>query len=378
MCGANCVDAAAVVCVTGANGFLGSQIVKQCLHAGYRVRATVRNANDTRKTQHLKKLAGAATSLEILSAEMGPEGSTGFHEAIAGCHAVIHTATPFAGSEISTEDVHSAVFGTLAVLRASAEAGVKTVIMTSSMCAATPVTEGAIFSEEIWADAQPQVKNGNKYAASKILAELAAWELMRAEKPNFRLVTILPATIVGPGLRNGLDFTNRVLLSMMKSGWKGNEFPDESLSFIDVRDCAAHHIAAMEQEIASGRYFSAAHSMHWNEIGLLLKDVNPKVPLARQCSDPSDPTWIDRTRQDSLGVHIREVPEIFCDAARYFTKMGVKDAENFVDMAPGRCSVQMSDSPPPPAPSKQGRRVSSLCTNPWLAFTHCKDDGHGP
>jgi len=368
---------APVVCVTGANGFLGSEIVKQCLLMGYRVRATVRNAADLRKTQHLRKLAGATTNLEILSAEMGPETSIGFGEAIAGCSAVFHTASPFSGGKISKEDVHTAVFGTLAILRACEQAGVKTVIMTSSMCAAMPESDGNTFCETNWSDPQLQVQHGNTYAASKILAERAAWEMVRKENPNFRLVTILPATIVGPGLRNDLGFTNRLLLSMMKSGWPGNQFPDESLSFVDVRDCAAHHIAAMEQETASGRYFSAAHSMHWNEIGTLLKEINPKAPMAKCCSDPCDPTSIDRTRQDDLGVHIRELPEILCDAAQYFRKMGVQDALNFVDMAPSGCSVQvLACRRADPYHCVSGKRSSILCMNPWLAFTQCDDSGH--
>jgi nucleoside-diphosphate-sugar epimerase len=58
------------VCITGANGFLASHIVAQCLANGYDVRGTVRNTQDTRRTQHLRELDGAFERLELFSAEM--------------------------------------------------------------------------------------------------------------------------------------------------------------------------------------------------------------------------------------------------------------------------------------------------------------------
>mmetsp|Transcript_51672 Transcript_51672/g.82097 ORF Transcript_51672/g.82097 Transcript_51672/m.82097 type:complete len:379 (-) Transcript_51672:347-1483(-) len=363
---------APVVCVTGANGFLGSHIVEQLLLAGYRVRGTVRNATDLQKTKHLRKLNGASARLELFSAEMRPENSIGFDVAIEGCSAVIHTASPCNGSSFSNEDVHSAVFGTLAVLRASQRAGVKTVVMTSAMCAASPQLDGAIICETNWADAKTHVENGNKFSASKILSEQAAQELLRMEKPDFRFVAILPSCIVGPSLNDELGFTNSCLLSMMKCGFNGGECPNDSLSFIDVRDCAAHHIAAMELELAEGRYLSAASSMHLNDLAMVLKEINPSIAPIKLCDDPCAPTVIDRTLQDTLKVNTREMPEILCDAAKFFRKTGMKDARNFVEVCPTRCTARRVRFDC----SRHSKRSSVLCTNPWAMYTYC-DDSHG-
>lgn len=351
---------APAVCVTGANGFLGSHIVQQLLQAGYRVRGTVRNSADLNKTKHLLSLPGASARLELLSAEMRPEDSVGFDDAIDGCSAVIHTASPCKANNSSTEDVHSAVFGTLAVLRASQRAGVKTVVMTAAMSNAAPRMEGAIICETNWGDAQEHVKQGNRYSASKILAEEAAWKLVQSEKPDFRLVSILPASIVGPSLSTDVGLTNRCVLSVMKNGFQGGECPNESFSFIDVRNCAAHHIAAMEQETAHGRYLSAANSMHFNDVLMTLKDINPRLPPCNLCEDPCAPTLIDRTRQDSLGVSIKEMPEILCGLAKYFKGIGVKDAKNFVDARP---TVRSSCSR-----ASCSRRSSAVCMNTWTMY----------
>jgi nucleoside-diphosphate-sugar epimerase len=354
-----------VVCVTGASGFLGSHVVEQCLLAGYVVRGTVRNAADLKKTKHLKKLVGASTRLELFSAEMRPEDSVGFDDAFRGCSAVIHTASPCTGTVFSSEDVHSAVFGTLAVLRASQRAGVKHVVMTSAMCAAQPRNEGAVICETNWADAHDHATNDNKFSASKILAEQAAWAMVRQEKPDFRLATILPTSIVGPSLSDDVGLTNRCLLSVLKGGCQcgGGEIPDESLSFIDVRDCAAHHIAAIEQDSAEGRYLSSASSMHMNEIAKILKDINPRLPPVKLCEKPCSPTLIDRTRQDSLGVNVREMAEIISDAASYFNKIGVKDARNFVELNPSRCSKEADYS----SIQDDSKRCIQISFNAWIS-----------
>jgi nucleoside-diphosphate-sugar epimerase len=330
-----------IVCVTGANGFLGSNIVKQCLQAGYRVRGTVRNAEDVQATKHLRSLSGASTHLELFSALMGPENSTGFDDAVRGCTAVIHTASPARGKYLSCEDVHSAVFGTLAILRACNRAGVKTVVMTSAMCAATSSVDGAVIHEENEVDPRIHVESGNRFAASKILAETAAWELVREEKPDFRFVTILPSCIVGPSLRGDVGFTNRCLGEWMKQGFQSTVCPNASVSFIDVRDCAALHITAMEKESAQGRYLSAASSMHCNDVAALLKEVNPKIPIARPCAYPCEASLIDRTRQDSLGVKVREIREILWDMKAYFSSGAVKDALSLAEDTSHGCSVRV-------------------------------------
>lgn len=243
-----------IVCVTGANGFLGAHIVSQCLNKGYRVHATVHDCSDPLKTQHLKKLKGASERLSLFEAEMRSENSTGFLQAISGCSAVIHAASPGTDdSTLSTEDVHAAVFGTLAVLRASKAAGVQTVVMTSSARAATSTfgrNRGAraapsLGSETEWADPKQQVQEGKLYDASKTLSEWAAWEFMKKEQADFKLITILPARIVGPNLS-----------SRISTSWP--VCSEDSSDLVNVRDCAAQHIAALRPSVASGRYFSTA------------------------------------------------------------------------------------------------------------------------
>ncbi|KAI3472700.1 hypothetical protein Pfo_030966, partial [Paulownia fortunei] len=81
------------VCVTGASGYIASWLVKFLLQRGYTVKASVRDLNDPKKTQHLLALDGAKERLQLIKANLLEEGS--FDSVVEGCDGVFHTASPF-------------------------------------------------------------------------------------------------------------------------------------------------------------------------------------------------------------------------------------------------------------------------------------------
>ena len=79
--------------ITGASGFIATQLVKQLLEKGYTVRGTVRSAKDERKTEVLRNLAEALPgTLELHEADLLHDGS--FDRVVEGAHFVFHTASP--------------------------------------------------------------------------------------------------------------------------------------------------------------------------------------------------------------------------------------------------------------------------------------------
>ncbi|KAM1124321.1 hypothetical protein ACFX15_039115 [Malus domestica] len=58
------------VCVTGASGYIASWLVKLLLQKGYNVKATVRDPNDAKKTEHLLSLDGAKERLHLFKADL--------------------------------------------------------------------------------------------------------------------------------------------------------------------------------------------------------------------------------------------------------------------------------------------------------------------
>ena len=80
-----------LVVVTGASGYIGSHVVANLLTKGRKVRATVRNADDPERVEHLRNmLISEGGGLEIV--EMDLFDSESVDAAIAGCTDVIHTA----------------------------------------------------------------------------------------------------------------------------------------------------------------------------------------------------------------------------------------------------------------------------------------------
>ena len=84
------------------------------------------------------------------------------------------------------------------------------------------------------------------------------------------------------------------------------------MSIIDVRDLAALHVAALEQQTAQGRYFAVRQSWHWREIVSALADAAPGFapPAFDPDVTPAKATQFDLSRRDSLGVSLRDLPEI--------------------------------------------------------------------
>jgi nucleoside-diphosphate-sugar epimerase len=126
--------ASQVVAVTGVSGYIGSEVVKQLLEKGYTVRGTVRSKSNTGKVQHLLTLSDALPGqLELFEADLLKAGD--FDNVVRGADFVLHTASPFftETSDPQKDLVDPAVNGTTNVLNAAGKAGIKRVVVTSSV-----------------------------------------------------------------------------------------------------------------------------------------------------------------------------------------------------------------------------------------------------
>ena len=311
------LDMSSVVCITGASGYIASHIVAQCLEKGMTVRATVRDPTAAEKVDHLKLLPGASERLTLFAADCTVAGS--FDAAIAGCDAVIHTACPVvfgAGAAGEQKIYEPAMRGTESVLSAIRKQGgsVRTLVMTSSMSAVAPVPEPALKSEAHWSDPDLQKSKDNWYGAAKTCTEQLVLAAMgRGDHAFGRFVAICPTGVFGPMLQPGVNATMGWIASLAKGAKE--QAGNDSMSFVDVRDCAAMHVAGVLDAGASGRYMSLVESLHWNEIFVMLKELHPSMPAVKPCDgEPVTPTKFDTTRMDSLGVQVRSVRTILADA----------------------------------------------------------------
>lgn len=140
-------------------------------------------------------------------------------KACEGCTYVAHTASPLSGGSDEDSYVKPAVNGTLHVMEGCKLAGVKRVVVTSSLIALMAVDPknkpaNNHWDESIWSD--PDRPGGlGPYAKSKTFAEKAAWDYVKdlPDGEKFDVCTILPTLIYGPSGAEELSGTNRLLLN---------------------------------------------------------------------------------------------------------------------------------------------------------------------
>jgi dihydroflavonol-4-reductase len=161
--------------------------------------------------------------------------------------------------------------GTLRVLGACLAAGVRRVVLTSSTAAVRyggDTVPTRPLTEEDWTD--PVNPRLTPYALSKTLAERAAWSLMHGSEATDRLTVVNPGTILGPVMSRHRSYSLQAIQRML-GGMPA--VPRLGFSFVDVRDVAALHVAAMTAPDAAGERFLAAGPFLWlSEVAQILRD----------------------------------------------------------------------------------------------------------
>jgi nucleoside-diphosphate-sugar epimerase len=263
-----------LVMVTGGSGFVAAYCIIHCLSSGYRVRTTVRSTKREDDVREMLK-AGEATNLDRLTFTVADlTKDEGWKEAVEGCTYVLHVASPFPPGAPKDENdlIIPAREGTLRVLRAARDAGVKRVVLTSSL-AAVGYGHGDTdkpWTEEMWTD--PNGPGVNPYIKSKTLAERAAWNFIEKEGGSLELSVINPGGIYGPVL--GRDYATSVQLveRLLKGSLPG--CPQLDFGVVDVRDVAGLHLLAMTNPNAKGERFVCVSppSMTVREMSLALRE----------------------------------------------------------------------------------------------------------
>lgn len=83
-------------CVTGATGYVASELIRQLLSRGYAVKATVRCAPESPRLQYLRNLAAKSDgSLELVQVPDLEKPSDALEKALQGASYVFHVASPF-------------------------------------------------------------------------------------------------------------------------------------------------------------------------------------------------------------------------------------------------------------------------------------------
>jgi nucleoside-diphosphate-sugar epimerase len=251
------------VLVTGGSGFIGGWCVIGLLQRGYDVRATVRDLKrEPAVRAALGKVVDAGDRLTFFAADLMSDA--GWDAAVQGCDYVLHVASPLGVAEPMdpNELIIPARDGARRAVSAAIKAGVKRVVLTSSVAATSPPTSaGDSQSDETqWTDLTlPKV---SAYYQSKTIAERAAWDLIAAEGGGVTsLATVNPALVLGPVLSGDFSESVQVVERLVSGRVPG--LPRLGFNIVDVRDVAELHILAMTAPEAAGQRFIAAGDFAW-------------------------------------------------------------------------------------------------------------------
>ncbi|KAK9329338.1 hypothetical protein V1520DRAFT_279566, partial [Lipomyces starkeyi] len=182
-----------------------------------------------------------------------------FDDAVKDMDYVVHTASPFkAIVEDNLKDLLlPALNGTQEVLKSVQQyaQSVKQVAITSSFAA---VFSGPLnlrgqktYTEEDWNDISwdEALKSDGRvaYRASKKFAEMAVWDFVKTHKAPFSVTVLNPPLVWGPMKQevslSTLNTSNSYIYNLMQN--TVNPDPSYIFGFVDVRDLAIAHVAAI-------------------------------------------------------------------------------------------------------------------------------------
>lgn len=258
------------VLVTGGSGYIGGWCVAGLLQQGYVVRTTVRDlAKEAAVRASLGKITDPGNRLSFYAANLTADA--GWDEAVGGCDYVLHVASPLgvADPKDPNDLIVPARDGAKRAVSAAIKAGVKRVVLTSSVAATSKGIAGSWTSDETnWTD--PDGPKVSVYAQSKTLAERAAWNLINTSDGKTTLATVNPALVLGPVTSNDFSESVQVVERLLSGRVPG--IPRLGFNVVDVRDVASLHILAMTDPKAAGERFIAAGHYAWmGEVADLLR-----------------------------------------------------------------------------------------------------------
>jgi dihydroflavonol-4-reductase len=287
--------------VTGANGFLGSAVVRALLADGTAVRAFVRAGSDRRNLDGL--------NVEVATGDLVDRDS--LRAAAAGCSAVFHVAADYRLWVVDPEPMYRAnVDGSINVLEAAAAAGVRRMVYTSSVAVL------GIHGDRTPADETTPVALDDMvghYKRSKFLAEQAI--RARAAELKYPLVTVNPSTPIGPRDIRPTP-TGRILLDA--AAGRMPAFVDTGLNLVHVDDVAHGHLLALERGTPGERYVLGGEDFTLQRILTVVAEH-----VGRRASTIRLPHWFVypiAVASEGVAKITRREPRVTLDGVRMSTK----------------------------------------------------------
>jgi len=235
--------------VTGASGFIGSNLVHELLARKHRVKALVRPESDLRGLAdvQVEYVTGDLSDRQFLRRE------------IDGCDWCFHCAASYHLWLPDYKPMYLAnVEGTFNVIEAAGHTSCQRIVYTSTVgCVGLPKEVNGQIVPSTEADTITNENLTNDYKRSKWEAELVAAKFARDGLP---VIIVNPSAPVGPRDAKPTP-TGQIIVAFLN-----REMPaylETGLNWVHVRDVAAGHILAAEKGTIGERYILGNKDGNW-------------------------------------------------------------------------------------------------------------------
>jgi dihydroflavonol-4-reductase len=236
--------------VTGASGFIGSNLVHELVARGHRVKALIRPNADERGLAGVKfdRVTGDILDRKLLDREMD------------GCDWCFHVAASYQLWMRNYAPMYETnIEGTRNVIEAAGKVGCRRIVYTSTVgCVGLPKQVKGKYTPTTEAEPVSEDQMTNDYKRSKFRAETVAADLFR--KNGLPVIIVNPTAPVGPcdvkPTPTGqliVDYLNRRMPAYLETG----------LNWVHVRDVAIGHILAAEKGRLGNRYILGNAQGNW-------------------------------------------------------------------------------------------------------------------
>ncbi|MCH8262158.1 MAG: NAD-dependent epimerase/dehydratase family protein [Proteobacteria bacterium] len=248
--------------ITGANGFIGSAVMRHLLGVGHDIRAVVRPGSDIRNLEGLP--------VEVVEGDLNDKVS--LVQAMRGCNAVFHVAADYRLWIPDPDNMYQTnVKGTRNLMLTSAEAGVEKIVYTSSVAVLGLNNDGSPANENTPMAVEDMIGH---YKRSKYLAEKEVIKLV--DEHGLPAVIVNPSTPLGPRDIRPTPTGNIVVETLND---RMPAYVDTGLNIVHVDDVAKGHLLAFEKGKIGERYILGGENLSLQAIlGIICELSNKKPP----------------------------------------------------------------------------------------------------
>ena len=245
------------ILITGATGYIGQRVMARLLNQGHEIHALCRRKPEGElfNNPRVRVFEGDITTFESVK------------QAISNCDQVYHLAA-YARIWAREPKIYFEVNvnGTMNVLEAALQGGVKKVVFTS-----TGSTYGTSDGQPISEKRVRMTDFFNEYESSKFMAEEKVQGYVLRGLP---VVTVNPVRVYGPGVLSESNALSHLIKAYVTGNWHiipGNGNSIGSYTYID--NVVEGHILAMERGVSGERYILGGVNADFNTFLSTLQKV---------------------------------------------------------------------------------------------------------